>query len=127
MASNETIIEKINGLDTLIKSKFEETHSRLDKINGRVNKHEEIINEALVERSKNREEQRQSLCKIDKIEEKIESIENEFEDLGFFIRNPKLFIAILVVIVLLTLATFLNNNPFKAFRNVDLPLIENTR
>ena len=58
MANNEALLASINGLRDLINTKFTETHNRLDKINGRVDKHENIINEALIERSKNREEQK---------------------------------------------------------------------
>lgn len=50
--------EQIKGLTTLINAQFMEVHERLDKINGTVGKHDDQINEALVERAKNREEQK---------------------------------------------------------------------
>jgi hypothetical protein len=59
------LIERMNGLTTLINSQSTATHDllgevnkRLDKINGKVNKHEDQITEALIERAKNRQEQK---------------------------------------------------------------------
>jgi len=37
------IQEKLNGMTTLMNSQFEAVHERLDKINGKVAKHEEQI------------------------------------------------------------------------------------
>jgi chromosome segregation ATPase len=55
---------------------------------------------------------------VDDIKEcknKIVTIEKDLTDVNFVIRHPKLFIAALVVITLLTLATFLESNPFNVF------------
>lgn len=59
------LIERMNGLTTLINAQSTATHEligevnkRLDKLNGKVNKHEDQITEALIERAKNREEQK---------------------------------------------------------------------
>jgi hypothetical protein len=40
-----------------------------------------------------------------KLVEKVECIEREFRDVGFFVRHPKLFIGLLVVIIGVTVAS----------------------
>lgn len=129
------VSEQIKGLTTLINAQFLEVHERLDKINGKVGKHDDQITEVLIERAKNREEQKNivpnhiATCplngKVNDIEntvdgfkdckDKINVIEKSLEDVNFFMRHPKLFIAGLSIVVILTVATFLNNNPFKVF------------
>lgn len=125
---NARLSEQIIGLSNMMNAQFKEVHSRLDKINGKVGKHEEQITEALIERAGNRQEQKkynETLCenktKLGKIEEKIEKIDNDFSDVSFFIRHPKLFFAGISIIVILTLATFLTNNPLKVFDNIKSP------
>ena len=108
--------EQIKGLTTLVNAQFMATHERLDKINGTIGHHEEQIQEALIERARNRQEQRQHVETLCECKHKLKRIEKNMEDLGFFIRHPKLFIAILVTIVILTLGTLIENNPFKVFQ-----------
>lgn len=107
--------EQIKGLTTLVNAQFMATHERLDKINGHVGEHEEKIQEALIERARNRQEQKQHVETLCECKEKLGRIEKSMEDLGFFIRHPKLFIAGLVVIIALSLGSFLTNNPLKVF------------
>jgi len=127
--------EQLKGLTTLINAQFQEVHERLDKINGKVALHDVQITEALIERARNREEQKHIIpthvlsCpingKVSDIENsitefkdckvKIEKIEKGLEDVNFFVRHPKLFISILVALTLLTLATFLENSPLRIF------------
>jgi tetrahydromethanopterin S-methyltransferase subunit G len=145
-AEHKVVTEQIKGLTTLINSQFrnvednfQAVHQRLDKINGKVGKHDEQINEALIERAKNREEQRNMIpthvmncpnlqeirgcrIKIENVETKMEKLQGQLEDAFFFIRHPKLFIATLVIIVLLTLGTFISNNPLKAIGNLIHPV-----
>lgn len=110
--------EQLKGMTTLMNSQFLGVNERLDKINGKVAHHEEQINEALVERARNREEQKHVIeghilnCPQST---KIEKISKDLEDVNFFIRHPKLFVAGLVLVIILSLATFLENNPFKVF------------
>jgi len=47
-------------------------------------------------------------------ESKIEEINNKFEDAMFFVRHPKLFIGVIVVFVILTLASVYENASLKA-------------
>ena len=117
--------EQIKGLATLINAQFQEVHDRLDKINGKVATHESQITEVLIERAKNREEQRHVVtnhiltCPVSK---DLTGLKKTLDDLNFFIRHPKLFIGILVTIVIITLATFLENNPFAVFKNYKQPI-----
>jgi hypothetical protein len=117
--------EQIKGLTTLINARFTETHERLDKINGKVAKHDEQITEALIERARNREEQKNVVsnhiltCPVSK---DLTGLKKTLDDLNFFIRHPKLFIGILVTIVIITLATFMENNPFAVFKNYKQPI-----
>ena len=127
----KVLIEQIKGLTTLVNARFTETHERLDKINGKVAKHEDQITETLIERARNREEQKNIVtnhiltCPVSK---DLSGLKKTLDDLNFFIRHPKLFIGILVTIVLLTLATFLENNPFDVFRNYkQFPTTEQTK
>jgi hypothetical protein len=59
MSQNEYALlsEQISGLTKLTNAQFINVNERLDKINGSVAKHEAQINEALIERAKNREAQ----------------------------------------------------------------------
>jgi hypothetical protein len=118
--------EQIKGLTTLVNAHFQNVHERLDKINGSVGEHEQKIQEALIERAQNREEQRHHITTLCECKYKLEKIEKNMEDLGFSIRHPKLFVAILVTIVILTLGTFIDNNPFKVF-TPQLPQTEQTK
>lgn len=67
-----------------------------------------------------------NLDKIHKTEERITELEKRLEDAFFFIRHPKLFVAGFVVIVILSLGTFLSNNPLKVFEKSPTP-IENVQ
>lgn len=107
--------EQIKSLTTLVNAHFQNVHERLDKINGHVGDHEDKITEALIERSKNREEQRHYIGEICECKNKLIHIENKLEDLNFILKHPKLFVAALVVIVMLTLGTFISNNPLQVF------------
>lgn len=107
--------EQIKSLTTLVNAHFQNVHERLDKINGHVGDHEDKITEALIERSKNREEQRHYIGEICECKNKLIHIENKLEDLNFILKHPKLFVTALVVIVMLTLGTFISNNPLQVF------------
>lgn len=56
-----------------------------------------------------------NLDKIKKTEERISDLEKKLEDAFFFLRHPKLFVAGFTVVIILSLATFLSNNPLKIF------------
>ena len=51
----------------------------------------------------------------EEFEEKVEMLKSKLEDVFFVAKYPKLFLAVLVAAVLLSLATFLTNEPFRIF------------
>jgi len=51
----------------------------------------------------------------DSFDEAIDKIEKSLEDVLFFVRHPKLFIGLLVTLVILTLASIIEDNPFDIF------------
>lgn len=53
---------------------------------------------------------------------KIAEMDKNMEDVNFFIRHPKLFIAGMATVIILTIATFINNNPFKVFEKAKPPV-----
>lgn len=44
-----------------------------------------------------------------RVEEKLNCMENEFRDVGFFTRHPKMFVGLIVVLVVLSLVGGLGN------------------
>jgi hypothetical protein len=123
------IEEKFSGLISLMNARFENVDDKLDEIN----KHVQVTNGRVTELEKKEREYAHivdtrhincpnlSLMKV--CSNKIDSIETRMQDLNFFLRHPKLFIAGMTVIILLTLATFLNDNPLKVFQK-ELPKTE---
>ena len=123
----DVIIEKINNLEKrmyerfdanaeLMNAKFENIEDKIDtlnekvaKQNGRVTKLEEKQGDML----------RPSDIKVgfDKCEERFEKINKDIDDAKFFLRHPKVFIAGIVILVILTLATYINSDPLKVFKN----------
>jgi hypothetical protein len=98
--------EKFTGINTIMKLNFDIIHSKLEEINlqttktnSRVTHLEEEVEIHPIE------------CKYGKI----------YDDLNFVVRHPKLFIAGMVVIILLTLATFIDTNPLKIFSHLQIP------
>ena len=109
-AEFQLLQEQIKGLTTLVNAQFQGTHERLDKINGKVAVHESQIQEAFIERAKNREEQKQVKEYVEESCEKVEAIEKSLQEYNMIMKYPKLFIAGLVVVVILSIMTFLENN-----------------
>jgi len=70
----DLLIQRFDMQTTLINAQFSGVNERLDKINGKVGKHDEQINEALTERAKNRQEQKDVFTKVEHIEVKIEEL-----------------------------------------------------
>ena len=104
------IQEKLNGMTTLINSQFEAVHERLDKINGKVGKHEEQIQEALIERSSNREKQRQYAKIIEDNCQEVTRMKNSLQEYNMIMKYPKIFIGTLLIVLIMTLATFVEKN-----------------
>jgi uncharacterized protein YPO0396 len=124
MSQNEYALlnEQINGLTKLVNARFENIDEKLEQIhteakrtNGRVTKTEEQIQSALVEREGNREHQKQIAKLVTDNCSEITQIKNSLQEYGMFMKYPKLFVAGLVVVVILTLAVFMESNPLKVF------------
>ena len=67
--------EQIKGLGTLMNAQFLGVNERLDKINGTVQKHDDAITGALVERSANRQKQEDYFMEIDDMEKRVTEME----------------------------------------------------
>ena len=104
------IQEKLNGMTTLMNSQFEAVHERLDKINGKVAKHEEQINQALIERAENREKQRQYNKIIEDNCQEVTRMKNSLQEYNMIMKYPKIFIGTLLIVLIMTLATFVEKN-----------------
>ena len=104
------IQEKLNGMTTLMNSQFEAVHERLDKINGKVAKHEEQINKALIERAENREKQRQYNKIINDNCQEVTRMKNSLQEYNMIMKYPKIFIGTLIMVLILTIATFIEKN-----------------
>jgi len=111
--TNESLREEILGLKTLIEIQFKGINERLDKINGRVGKNEDKVNDMLIERARYTEEQKNIVnlhyinCPNSK---KLDEINTKYEDVSFFVRHPNLFVGGMVVVVVITLLTFFESN-----------------
>ena len=104
------IQEKLNGMTTLMNSQFEAVHERLDKINGKVAKHEEQIQEVLIERAENREKQRQYNKIIENNCQEVTRMKNSLQEYNMIMKYPKIFIGTLLIVLIMTLATFVEKN-----------------
>lgn len=102
------IDEKFNGLEKLLNEKFLNVYDTLEEIKNHVQKTNGRVSRLEDERAA-RGITCPNLDKIKDIDSKIDQMRTKYEDLNFLIKYPKLFIGGIVVIVLLTLATFLNS------------------
>ena len=104
------IQEKLNGMTTLMNSQFEAVHERLDKINGKVAKHEEQIQEVLIERAENREKRHQYNKIIENNCQEVTRMKNSLQEYNMIMKYPKIFIGTLLIVLITTLATFVEKN-----------------
>ena len=82
---------------------------QLIKINGRVNKHDEMIHEALIERSKNREHQADVERVLQNVCSKVEKSEEELMEYRVFRKYPKIFVIGAFIFGLASILLFLSN------------------
>lgn len=75
-------------------------NQRLDKINGSVQKHERIINEAVAERGENRVYQKSEFAKVEKMGKKVDKIDNNLMEYRMLKKYPKATIGLTVALVL---------------------------
>jgi len=102
----------LNGHMMLITEKLDKIEAQTTKTNGRVTELEHFKGEA-----QRVIDSREVNCPVvKKLDHKIEvTLSEKYSDLQFVLKHPKLFIGALVVMTLITLATLVENNPFKAF------------
>lgn len=121
----ELLDEKFKGLAVLVNAQFHNVQDKLNKIheetiksNSRIGKLEDFKESTMIVLASRVTPEMLNRYQ-EKFDERVEcvrkDVEDKFKDLGFFLRHPKLFIGGLVVIILLTLATFLESNPLKVF------------
>jgi hypothetical protein len=113
--------EKFNGLNQKLDFIKEQTL----KTNGRVNDTEHKLErlsdrvDAAIKYGNHVIDTRSTNCPnvevMKNTDRKIEDLKKSIEDITFFNRHPKLMVGIIVVLVVLSLATFLENNPFHIF------------
>ena len=129
----EDQLERIENHAALTNSRVTHAEADIKAVNGRIDKAMEWANHVVDTRPKGCPsiekiavlETEMSQCKkdfegkIDELEDsvegKVDELKGKLEDVFFFARHPKLFVAILVAAVLLSLATFVTNKPFAIF------------
>ena len=84
--------EYIKILIVPITIKLENINEQLGKINGKVQKHEALIDEALIERATNRERQRTESIGVETLKKTVVKIEEEMLPLKILKTYPKLSI-----------------------------------
>jgi len=70
------IMTTVEAQNEIINNKLDGINEHLTNINGRVNKHDEQIFEALTERAKNREEQRENFKDLKNLKPKVRELED---------------------------------------------------
>ena len=114
ISGNNLIIEKVEGVNkTVLKQ-----NSRI----GKLEDYREYVQGVIDKRPVDcphipRFEQCEKDIKSTKnnFDEAIKKVEKSLEDVLFFVRHPKLFIGLLVTLVILTLASIVEQNPFDIF------------
>ena len=78
MDNNEVklILAKVDTQYRVIETKLGSIDNHLQRINGSVGKHEEQIQEALIERAKNRQEQKDRVKDFDEMVPKVRALED---------------------------------------------------
>ena len=119
--------EKFKGLTSLMDTKFENVNEKLDEIcghvqktNGRVTKLEEYkeYTQQVISTRVTQDMLMKVDCKIDTIQKEINNklediqkdINKKLEDVSFFTRHPKLTLAGIIILIVLTIGTFINSD-----------------
>lgn len=93
--------------NTLINQKLDSLNEKVTKQNSRVGKLEDFKVHIAEDILPTRVTPGKFQCAIDGVITRIETLEKKLEDAMFFIKHPKIFIGILVIVTLLTLGTFI--------------------
>ena len=94
----------------LVKEKIDEVYEEEEKLDERIQKLEEYREEGIKIIAT-----RVTPEEVKEVRGEIKIMEDKMADINFFIKYPKLFIAGMVTIIILTLAVFLESNPLKVF------------
>ena len=133
--TNETLGEQLLGVSNLIEAQnksielqFKGINERLDKINGRVGKNEDKVNDIILSNAVNigiyKENEIKHVINCPRIPEikalndKFEAAESKLADVHFFIRHPKLLIVLLSILVVVSIGTFLGSNTMRYLRSL---------
>jgi hypothetical protein len=114
ISGNTLILEKIDGLNNTVLKQ----NSRIGKLEDYKEYTQGVIDKRIVECP---HIPRFEECEVEikntkeSFDDAIKKIEKSLEDVLFFVRHPKLFIGLLVTLVILTLASIIENNPFEVF------------
>jgi hypothetical protein len=110
------IEEKFKGLTTLMNAQFTNVHERLDKIETQTTKTNGRVTEL----------EKKELVHIIECPQtpKIEQINKDLNDYRFIIKHPKLIVAGIVMLILLTAATLFSSSLNRAILHKDLPQTE---
>ena len=101
MALTNADKEWINMALAPIKHDTDHINQRLDKINGSVQKHERIINEAVAERGENRVYQRSEFSKVEKMIKKVDKIDENLMEYKVIKKYPRATIGLTIAIIVL--------------------------
>lgn len=110
----DLIDEKFRGLASLMNAQFTNVHDKLERIEVQTTKTNGRVSDL---EKKSMELEVKDITHIINcpVTPKLETLNRELEDVKFVFKYPKLVIAGLVIISLLTLATFIETNPLKVF------------
>lgn len=126
-SGNTLILEKIDGLNNTVLKQ----NSRIGKLEDYKEYAQGVIDKRIVEcpHIPRFEECEVEIKKTkESFDDAIKKIEKSLEDILFFVRHPKLFIGLLVTLVILTLASIIENNPFEVFtKNSNVNQTEQTK
>lgn len=106
--------ERFSSINTLMNAHFININERLDKIEEQTKKTNGRVTEL---EKKSMELEVKDITHIINcpVAPKLEALSKELDDVRFVFKYPKLVIAGIVVVALLTLATFIETNPLKVF------------
>mgnify|MGYP001187804647 CR=1 FL=1 len=111
---NKLILEKIEGINNTVLKQ----NSRINKLEDHRESMQSFVDRRVIDcphLSKFDDCSSEINKTKDTLNKAIQRIEKSLEDVLFFVKHPKLFISILVAIVLLALASFIDSNPFGIF------------
>jgi hypothetical protein len=96
--TNDVLSEQITGLTTLMTSQFKTTHERLDRIDAKVGKHDDVLTQSLVDRTLMR-------SNIKDLQDYNATNGEEMKKVFWAFKYPKLTLVGIALFVMLTFGT----------------------